>query len=620
MLPGPVFQAELTSIARRKRSYVLRVVYGALILFIIWCNQPAFYLGRVDSSNMSIQETARMASGIAVSFMVTQAMTILVLTPSLVAGVIADEKRRKTLDYLLASRLSSAEIVLGKLFARLLLLLVFVAIGLPILTLLSLFGGVSPDDVVVFTAACASTAFFLAALSIAVSLHAKKPTDAVGQAYSLGFFWLFGPSIVRFVLPQYGNYGALIYEYVRPVNEWLGASSPWFVTISQMGVFWSGTSYQETIFWMIGLQVGYGILLATYSVVRLRPIYRKDRSMSPRRGLGRFLPRRRLIPRRGCGDDAMLWKECLVSRGARSTRVFSVLLFLLLGAYVVYLVVDFGKPALIELWNQGYGGEAGEMSARAQFNMMTRAMGGVVFCTMILAVASAASSSVTAEREGDTWLSLTATPLDAAEIVRGKILGAVWAARWLAAVWLLLVLVAVLLGAVHPLGLLAALIVVAVDVWFAGALGVYFSLKSKSSMKALMATNSTMLFLNGVYLLFTIPIDGLSVLRYVGVMPFTEFMALFSWGELTGSAWSSPGYSRFDFFFTGLCSVVLYAVAAFLLTARLLSGFDDMIDRPHGSPRSRGGPPKPLGIEFLDEVVPETAREPVAPEESAREL
>ena len=70
-------------------------------------------------------------------------MAVLVLTPAIVAGVIADEKQRKTLQYLMVSRLNSAEIVLGKLFARLLHIGVFLAIGLPVMSLTSLFGGSS---------------------------------------------------------------------------------------------------------------------------------------------------------------------------------------------------------------------------------------------------------------------------------------------------------------------------------------------------------------------------------------------------------------------------------------------------------------------------------------------
>ena len=59
----------------------------------------------------------------------------------------------------------------------------------------------------------------------------------------------------------------------------------------------------------------------------------------------------------------------------------------------------------------------------------------------LLAVAGASASSVTIEREKDTWVSLTATPLTGWEILRGKVMGAIWNQRGFAAVlvflWLL---------------------------------------------------------------------------------------------------------------------------------------------------------------------------------------
>ena len=67
---------------------------------------------------------------------------MLAITPALVGGTIAGEKQRKTLHYLLASELSSAEIVLGKLMARMLMVLVYLVAGVPMLFLLMLFGGV----------------------------------------------------------------------------------------------------------------------------------------------------------------------------------------------------------------------------------------------------------------------------------------------------------------------------------------------------------------------------------------------------------------------------------------------------------------------------------------------
>ena len=59
----------------------------------------------------------------------------------------------------------------------------------------------------------------------------------------------------------------------------------------------------------------------------------------------------------------------------------------------------------------------------------------------LLAVAGASASSVTIEREKDTWVSLTATPLTGWEILHAKVMGAIWNQRGFAAVlvfiWLL---------------------------------------------------------------------------------------------------------------------------------------------------------------------------------------
>lgn len=72
-------------------------------------------------------------------------MLVLGLTPALVADAIASERQNKTLHDLLVSRLRSDEIVWGKLAARLLSVAVFPALVLPVLSLVSLFGGVSPQ-------------------------------------------------------------------------------------------------------------------------------------------------------------------------------------------------------------------------------------------------------------------------------------------------------------------------------------------------------------------------------------------------------------------------------------------------------------------------------------------
>ena len=66
------------------------------------------------------------------------------MTPALFAGAIAQEVERGNLVLLLASPVSSFEIVLGKLGPRMAQVVLILAVAVPVLGLLSLNGGV--DD------------------------------------------------------------------------------------------------------------------------------------------------------------------------------------------------------------------------------------------------------------------------------------------------------------------------------------------------------------------------------------------------------------------------------------------------------------------------------------------
>ena len=115
MLLGPVFQAELLRTSRRRRYYAARLLYGMLLLFVIW----AMYADSVGGRLMlTIDQAARFALNTFIAFASVQFVAILLLIPALFGGVIADEKQRKTLHYLMASQLSSFEIVVDKVLGR----------------------------------------------------------------------------------------------------------------------------------------------------------------------------------------------------------------------------------------------------------------------------------------------------------------------------------------------------------------------------------------------------------------------------------------------------------------------------------------------------------------------
>jgi ABC-type transport system involved in multi-copper enzyme maturation permease subunit len=603
MLPGPVFNAELITTSRRARYYVLRSAYGLLLLFFIWESNSSMLepLATDPGRELTIQEMSRLGWVLFATFLSTQAICVLVLTPALVAGVIADERQRKTLDYLLSSRLTSAEIVLGKLSARLLHVGTFLLIGLPVVVMLTFFGGVDPNAVVLAFVGSGTAVYFLASLSILVSTRARRPREAVSLAFVLGLFWLFGPDLAMFIMPRLGPVWLQFYEYVRPVILWVAPSSPFHLVTTATGLT-SSRTVLEAVFWMIGLQLVYGTVLLAFAVARIRALFRKGTD-GPTRMTWAFLQRaRRLLPRPACGDDAMLWKERYVSRTSPLTKIVAGFALLGVALLLGYLMVDFAVPAFREVVANGYG-LSGNTSARQEFNTCLRMTLTMLAACLLLGVASAASSGLTSEREEDTWMSLIATPLTPWEVVRAKMVGAVWGLRWLGLLWLALALTGLALGAVHPLGFTAVVVETAVYVGFSSALGTFYSVVNRSSARALTATAGSLILINGVYLIALIPFRLQNYFPLLGVTLWVEAMSLMSYGDARGlfSGGTEFTYANsFDVALTCAASVAVYGLAALVLTGLSVTLFDAVLDRPRTEGTVRRRPDDRVALLGLD--------------------
>ncbi len=220
MLMGPVFRAELLRTSRQRRYFFLRLLYGLMLLAIIWAGYDSL---RQHREVISVAELTGFASQTFLAFGVVQLITVLLLVPPIFGGSVADEKQRKTLHYIMASQLTSAEIILDKLLGRASLLWVFVAIGLPVVCILSLFGGISAEAVVVAYGGTFSTVLFAVSLTILVSTWARRVRDAVMTSYLVILFWMFVPPLVLIFGSQIRP---TLYFWVEPVNDWLVHSSP----------------------------------------------------------------------------------------------------------------------------------------------------------------------------------------------------------------------------------------------------------------------------------------------------------------------------------------------------------------------------------------------------------
>ena len=158
--------------------------------------------------------------------------------------------------------------------------------------------------------------------------------------------------------------------------------------------------------------------------------------------------------RRPCGDSPMLWKERYTTMGGGLRWLGSRYVVLFFGVLLGCYLLDVDRRHSRRWPGAGLESRGGDHRRVAQASAVLAVLG-------MLTVAAASAVSLTGEREQDTWISLATTLLTPGEVVRAKQFGAVWSARRVGLCLLVVWGVGFFLGAIHPLGVLAALVFVA---------------------------------------------------------------------------------------------------------------------------------------------------------------
>jgi ABC-type transport system involved in multi-copper enzyme maturation permease subunit len=140
-LTGPIFDKELRVSSRRRRNYALRSVYlGLLTLFLVlvWLSEVRVF-GTAANRAAQMAEAGKRVMSVIVwfQFFGTQLVAVVMLSTS-----ISDEIYNRTLGVLMTTPISSIQIVMGKVFSKLLQLLLLLAITVPLLAVVRVFGGV----------------------------------------------------------------------------------------------------------------------------------------------------------------------------------------------------------------------------------------------------------------------------------------------------------------------------------------------------------------------------------------------------------------------------------------------------------------------------------------------
>ncbi|HYT94581.1 MAG TPA: ABC transporter permease subunit, partial [Gemmataceae bacterium] len=524
---GPVLFYDVLRSARRGRFVWVRCAYAGLLLFILF----TAYLGsRYTAARMGTAAAeARMAEEFFNMFISTQLLAVVVLTPAYVAGSIAEEKDRKTLEFLLATDLRNREIVLSKLVARMANIILFILTGLPLMSMIQFLGGVDPMLVQAGFAATALTMIGLAGVSILASTWCRRPRAAIATAYLLLVMYLGlssllylaqaasaqarsrpvmvlqappggGPPVARLqsverVEPKDGFTWGLANHLANGFNA--GNLFPYLwelrdaVTKDRPEGQGVGTKdiLETKLPGMVGSYAIFHVLLAilctAWAVFRLRAV--ALRQMQGKGPEGSAV--RRLRPRPPVGNHPMWWKEVFAEGwrfgGARWVVV------------VVVLVSAFVPTALVLLFhhlNYPYADRPSGDRFLIQLNgWAVRAPGTLVGCLMLLAVAVRASTSFSGERDRQTLDSLLTTPMDSTPMLVGKWLGSILSVR-LGMLWLVLLWgIGIATGALSPVALPLVAAAWLVFAAFAATLGMWFSILCGTSLRSTIWTLMTAL-------------------------------------------------------------------------------------------------------------------------------
>jgi ABC-type transport system involved in multi-copper enzyme maturation permease subunit len=444
---GPVLFYDLVRTGRRSRNILLRCIYATALLFILYTvyleyaqgiqelvQRAGMFFDYGQRNQMLAKELAKFAESFFIVFMEVQFVGVFLLTPAFAAGAIAEEKDRRTLEYLLATDLDNREIVLGKLTSRLLGLVLLVLTGLPILSLIQFFGGVDPDLVLSGFAATGVTMLSLAGLSILVSVYTKKPRDAIVLTYLVVVAYLGISSLSRWLIttPRVGGV-PIIPESASDLLEWF-SSGNLFVVIHKLRIAQAKGMILDQV--LPGLMGNYALIhgmaaagTTILAVSRMRSVAMTETIVGKVRA-----GRRHWLPRPAVSGNPMLWKEVILEAGLGFNRLGRIVVALIILAsflpalWIVYPYVVGNVPSG-QPW----------IRAEAAVNQWVRSVGTIVASLVLLGIGIRAAGAVSGEREKQTLDNLMTTPLATKEILfakwLGSLLGVRWAFLWLCVIW-----------------------------------------------------------------------------------------------------------------------------------------------------------------------------------------
>jgi ABC-2 type transport system permease protein len=530
-LTGPIFDKEMRVSSRRRRNYALRFLYIGLFT----CFVASVWLDSIVHSTSSVYQTSRMAvAGLSIvttillfQFFAAQAIAVVMLSTS-----ISDEIYKRTLGVLMTTPIGSFQIVIGKLTSRLLQIVLLLAISLPLLAVVRVFGGVPWSYLLCGLCVTLTTVVFVGSLSLFFSIFTRQAYAAIIQTIlTMGF--LFGgiPVIVAFLTDRIYAPATVVrgLSYVNPFVVMITAAEALVTARPTVVVNWP---------LHCGIMVGLSGL-----VLLLAMIFVRQAALRQAVGASAVVSEKRRA--RGGPDGTsvrrvqgppVLWKERRAPLfGRRRLRRIAEIVsgLLILGLLLLTYALCYRANILRD------------PEIHVMYDLVFFSV-GILFTVVLPA------TCITTEKESRTWPLLLTTTVGNWEILWGKFAGAV---RRCLPAWVLLfahTLVFMMLKIIHPIAVVHLALLAVWVMFFLTSTGLYFSTRLRHTTTAVIANLGLAAGLWAIFPLFLAILLGLSrthtdVLEtYMDLNPFVHA------GVIVNAAAHKGGLGMYDWLQKGM--------------------------------------------------------------------
>lgn len=483
-LTGPLFDKELRVSSRKRRNYLLRfgyIIFLTAFVAMAWLSvvsiegSLAYQKSRMEVAGKTIVTTI-----ITFQFMATQLIAVIMLSTA-----ISDEIYHHTLGVLMTTPISSFQIVMGKLLSKLLQLILLLAITLPLLAIVRVFGGVPWDYILSSICITVTAVIFAGALSLFFSIRNRRAyVVIIKTVFTLAVIFAFIPGIISGLttlaaislrnpaiiartlissLSYVNPFGALSVTTLFMMSPSMPAGVPGFHWPIHCGLMLCLSALLVGRSVKVVRKVGLMQATGQLDIVSKRTRRKKVAAQPVARGELTGVVRRVM-------GWPVLWRELrapMIQGPDRRNGIIGLI------ATVVALFLTYAMCAKQKCLDD----DVTQVSYTLLFVFI-----GMIFHIVLSAV------SITYEKESRAWPILLATSMDDWQILLSKA-GAVF--RRSAVIWLLLaghVIIATVAGYVHPAVIIHLVMLVAWLAIFLTGAGLYFSSRLRRTTSAVVAS------------------------------------------------------------------------------------------------------------------------------------